>query len=292
MKKKDSGISKRKLRSSYLTSIISISLVLFLIGTIGILLLNAKKISDYVKENIGFSIFLKDNVREVDIIRLKKHLDAMPFVKSTDYITKEKAAAEFQEELGENFIDFLGYNPLGASIEVRFIASFAHPDSILRIENEISRYEEVQEIFYQKSLVNLVHENVRKISLILLAFSGLLFLVSIALINNTIRLSVYSKRFIIKTMQLVGATRSFIRKPFLGRSATHGIYAAFLAIALLTGIIYVTQKELVQIISFQDIDILGILFLAVIVLGIVINYVSTFFAVNRFLRMRLDDLYY
>ena len=292
MKKKESGISKRKLRSSYLTSIISISLVLFLLGMIGILLLNAKKISDYVKENIGFSIFLKDGVREVDVIRLQKRLDAMPFVKSTDYITKEQAAAEFQEELGEDFIDFLGYNPLGASIEVRFIASFAHPDSILKIENEISRYEEVQEIFYQKSLVNLVHENVRKISLILLAFSGLLFLVSIALINNTIRLSVYSKRFIIKTMQLVGATRSFIRKPFLGRSATHGIYAAFLAIALLAAIIYLTQKELVQIISFQDIDILGILFFVVIVLGIVINYISTFFAVNRFLRMRLDDLYY
>ncbi|MBL7111745.1 MAG: cell division protein FtsX [Bacteroidales bacterium] len=292
MKKKESGISKRKLRSSYLTSIISISLVLFLLGLIGILLLNAKKISDHVKENIGFSIFLKDNIREVDIIRLQKRLDAMPFVKSTDYITKEEAAADFQEELGEDFIDFLGYNPLGASIEVRFIASFAHPDSISGVENEISKYEEVHEIFYQKSLVHLVHENVRKISLILLAFSVLMFLVAVALINNTIRLSVYSKRFLIKTMQLVGATRSFIRRPFLGKSATHGVYAAFLAIALLVGIIYLAQKELVQIISFQDVEIIGILFLAVIILGIVINWISTFFAVNRFLRMRSDDLYY
>ncbi len=292
MKKKESSIRKGKLRSSYITSIISISLVLFLLGLIGLLLLNAKKISDHVKENIGFSILLKENIREVDIIRLQKRLDAMPFVKSTDYITKEEAARELQEELGEDFIEFLGYNPLEASIEVRFNARFANPDSIAMIEKEILNYEEVSEVFYQKSLVHLVHNNIQKISLIILAFSGLLFLIAIALINNTIRLSVYSKRFLIKTMQLVGATKSFIRKPFLIKSATHGVYAAIIALLLLIGVIYIAQHELLEIISFQDIDILGILFLIVLILGIILNWISTFFAVNKYLKMRSDDLYY
>lgn len=292
MKKKESSISKSKLRSSYLTSIISISLVLFLLGLIGLLLLNARKISDHVKENIGFSIILKENIREVDIIRLQKRLDAMAFVKSTDYITKDEAARELQEELGEDFIEFLGYNPLGASIEVRFNARFANPDSIAVIEKEIMNWEEVSEVFYQKSLVHLVHDNIQKISLIILVFSGLLFLIAVALINNTIRLSVYSKRFLIKTMQLVGATKTFIRKPFLIKSATHGIYAAIIALVLLMGVIYMAQRELLDIISFQDIDILGILFIIVIIMGIILNWISTFFAVNKYLKMRSDDLYY
>lgn len=292
MKKKESSVSKSKLRSSYLTSIISISLVLFLLGLIGLLLLNTRKISDHVKENIGFSIILKDNIREVDIIRLQKRLDAMPFVKSTDYITKDEAARQLQAELGEDFIEFLGYNPLGASIEARFNARFANPDSIAVIEKEIINWEEVSEVFYQKSLVHLVHDNIQKISLIILAFSGLLFLIAIALINNTIRLSVYSKRFLIKTMQLVGATKIFIRRPFLIKSATHGIIAAIVALVLLMGVIYIAQHEFLEIISFQDIDILGILFLIVIILGIFLNWISTFFAVNKYLKMRSDDLYY
>jgi len=292
MRKKDAGISKRRLRSSYLTSIISISLVLFLLGLIGLLLLNARKVSDHVKENIGFSIVLEENIREVDIIRLQKRLDAMPFVKSTEYITKEEAAQELQQDLGEDFIEFLGYNPLGASIEVRFIAQFTNPDSLLVIENEILKYEEVKEVFYQKSLVHLVNENIRKISLIILTFSGLLFLIALALINNTIRLSVYSKRFLIKTMQLVGATRTFIRRPFLTKSASHGIYAAIIALLLLMGVIYIAQQELVEIISFQDIEIIGALFFMVMALGVIMNWISTYFAVNKYLRMKSDDLYY
>lgn len=292
MKKGENGISRSRLRSSYLTSIISISLVLFLLGLIGLLLLNTRKLSDHVKENIGFSIFLKENVREVDILRLQKKLDAMPFVKSTDYVTKEEAAKEYQEELGEDFTEFLGYNPLPASIEVRFIARFANPDSIARIEKEILNYEEVSEVFYQKSLIHLVNDNIRKISLIILTFSGLLFLIALALINNTIRLSVYSKRFLIKTMQLVGATKSFIRRPFLAKSATHGIYAAIIALLLLTVIIYLAQHELPGIVGFSDPEILAILFLSVIILGIIFNWISTFFAVNKYLRMRSDDLYY
>ena len=292
MKKKDTRISRRRLRSSYMTSIISISLVLFLLGLIGILLINAKRLSDHVKENIGFTIILNEYVKEVDILRLQKSLDAKPYVKSTEYISKEEAAAALTEELGEDFIEFLGYNPLGATIDVRFYAGYANPDSISFIEGQINSYEEVKEVFYQKSLLHLVNENIRKISFIILLFSALLFLIAVALINNTIRLSVYSRRFLINTMKLVGATRTFIRRPFLYRSAGHGILAAVIAILLLGGVLYLINREFSEIIYFLDIKIIGILVLLVIFLGIFLNWVSTFFAVNRYLRMTADNLYY
>jgi len=292
MAKKETAVTKWRLRSSYFTSIISISLVLFMLGLLGMLVLNAQKLSEYVKENIGFSIILKENVKEVDVRLLQKNLDASIFVKSTKYITKEEAAYELQKELGEDFIEFLGFNPLLASIEVHLVADYANPDSISGIEKKLQQYDQIKEVFYQKSLVDLVNENVRKISIIILGFSGLLFLIAIALINNTIRLSVYSKRFIINTMQLVGATRGFIRRPFLYKSAMHGILAALIAIALLVGVLYVAQKEFKEIISFQDIEIVGSLFLGVLAIGIVINWISTFFAVSKYLRINTDKLYY
>ncbi|MFO7828598.1 MAG: permease-like cell division protein FtsX [Bacteroidales bacterium] len=292
MGKKESAVTKRRLRSSYVTSIISITLVLFMLGVLGLLILNAKRLSDYVKENIGFSIILKENVKEVDVILLQKSLDAAAYVKSTQYITKEQAAKELQEDLGENFIEFLGYNPLLASIEVHLYADYANPDSIRVIENDFQQFEQIKEVFYQKSLVSLVNENIRKISLIILVFSSLLFLIAIALINNTIRLSVYSKRFIINTMQLVGATRGFIRRPFLYRSAWQGVVAALLAVGLLVGVLYLAQKEFKEIVSFQDVEIIGSLFLGVLIIGIIINWISTFFAVTKYLRMNVDKLYY
>ncbi len=292
MAKKETGIPKWRLRSSYFTSIISIALVLFMLGLLGMLVLNAQKLSQYVKENIGFSIILKENVKEVDVRLLQKNLDASVFVRSTKYITKEEAADELQKELGEDFITFLGYNPLLASIELHLVAEYANEDSLAMIEKKLQQYEQIKEVFYQKSLVNLVNENVRKISIIILGFSGLLFLIAIALINNTIRLSVYSKRFIINTMQLVGATRGFIRRPFLYRSAMHGIIAALIAIGLLVGVLYVAQKEFKEIISFQDVEIIGSLFLGVLAIGIVINWISTFLAVSKYLRIHTDKLYY
>ena len=292
MSKKETNITKRRLRSSYVTSIISISLVLFLLGLLGMLVLNAKRLSDYVKENIGFSVILEENVKEVDVILLQKSLDASEYVKSTKYITKEEAAEELKQELGEDFIEFLGFNPLLASIEVHLYADYANQDSIDLIEEDLQQYEQIKEVFYQKSLVSLVNENIRKISLIILVFSGLLLLVAITLINSTIRLSVYSKRFIINTMQLVGATRGFIRRPFLYRSAGNGIFAAFLAGGLLAGVLYAAQQEFRDIISFQDIEIVGILFLCVLIFGILINWISTFFAVSKYLRMKVDKLYY
>lgn len=290
--KSESKVVKRRLRSSYVTSILSVSLVLFMIGLLGLLILNAKKLSDYVKENIGFSVILNEDVKEAEIIRLQKNLDAARYVKSTRYITKEKAAREMEELLGEDFINFLGYNPLLASIEVQLFAPYANNDSIKVIEEELKEISQIKEVFYQKSLIHLVNENVKKITIIILSFSSLLLLISLTLINNTIRLSVFARRFIIKTMELVGATRNFIRKPFLYKSILHGFYAAILANFLLALVIYFGQQQFMDIFSILDFQTIGFLFLFVLFVGISLNWLSTFFAVNKFLKMHIDRLYY
>lgn len=283
--------NKRRLRTSYFTSVISISLVLFMLGLMGLLVLNARQLSNYVKENIGVSIILKEKVKEVEIRRLQKNLDATEYVKSTTFVDKETAAKQLQKELGEDFISFLGYNPLQATIDVKLYANYANPDSINVIEQEFLKYKQVQEVNYQKSLVHLVNDNVHRISLVILGFSGLLFLISFTLINNTIRLSIYSQRFIIRTMQLVGATRGFIRKPFMARSFLHGIIGALVANAMLSVIIYLSQKELSKVISLNNVEMVGMLFLLVLVVGIFITWISTFFAVNKYLRIDSRSLY-
>ncbi len=262
-----------------------------MLGLMGLLILNANQLSNYVKENIGVSIILKDNVKEVEIRKLQKTLDATEYVKATEFVAKETAAKELQKELGEDFISFLGYNPLKATIDVKLYAEYANPDSIAFIEKDFTRYNQVQEVYYQKSLVHLVNENVKRISLIILAFSGLLFVISFTLINNTIRLSIYSQRLIINTMQLVGATRGFIRKPFMGKSLLHGILGALIANSMLSGVIYLSQKELSQVISFSNVEMVGILFLLIILLGILITWISTLFAVNKYLSLESRSLY-
>ncbi|HKL37364.1 MAG TPA: permease-like cell division protein FtsX [Bacteroidales bacterium] len=292
MASKEAKITRRRLRSSYMTSVISIALVLFLLGILGLLVLNAKRVSEYVKENIGFSIMLKEDVKEVDVIRLQKMLDAKEYVKSTKYVTQEEAAGELKEELGEDFVSFLGYNPLLASIDVHLNASYANPESIEQIKNDLRKYEQIKEVFYQKSLVELINQNIRKISLIILVFSGLLFLVAVALIHNTIRLSIYSKRFIINTMQLVGATKGFIRRPFIFTGVMQGVYASILSIALLTGLVYLIQDEFTEIISLEDYRILALLYGMVMFVGVVISWISTFKAVNKYLKIKVDKLYY
>nr|WP_319400783.1 permease-like cell division protein FtsX [uncultured Carboxylicivirga sp.] len=284
--------SGKKLRSSYVTTTISIALVLFLLGIIGLLSLNAQRLSQYVKENIGFTVMVKDNAREAEVKRLEKMLSTSPFVKQTEYIDKERAAKELKEELGEDFVEFLGYNPLLSSIEVKLYADYAHPDSIAGVEKMIMEFPQVKEVLYQKNLIHLVHKNVKKISLVLLIFAVLLLLIAVALINNTIRLSVYSKRFLIRTMQLVGATKGFIRQPFLVTSILHGFTGAVLAIVLLSGLIYATNHELAGVIGFQNLDLIMILFGIVIVCGVMITLLSTYFAVNKYLNLRTDDLYF
>jgi len=283
--------ARRKAQTSYFSTVISISLVLFMLGALGLIVLHAKKLSDYVKENIGFSIILKENVKEVDIVQLQKTLDAAYYVKSTEYITKEKAAESLIKDLGEDFVSFLGYNPLLASIEVRLKADYANNDSIAWIERELLANTKVKEVIYQKSLISMVNENIKKISLVMLGFSALLLLISIALINNTIRLSIYSKRFLIKSMQLVGATKGFIRRPFVIKGIMQGIYAGIIAVVLLVGLLYLAQREIPELLYLQDEKLIAILFSFVILLGVLISWLSTFLAVRKYLRLKIDDLY-
>ncbi len=292
MSLQENHIVKRRLKSSYLTTVISISLVLFLFGIIGFLILNMQALSRHVKENIGFNIELKSNIREADIQQFRKILDAKAFVKSTEYITREQAAIETQKALGEDFISFLGFNPLPASIKVKLNAPWANPDSIAKIESDLKKFSQISEMYYRKTLIQEINDNVRKISLIIFSFTLLLFIIALTLINNTIRLAIYSKRFLIHTMQLVGATRRFIRMPFIMKSVYYGILSAMIAILLLIGTIYIAQDQLEGIVDFIDPNTLSLLFLCIVLTGIIISYISTFFAVNKYLNLKTDDLYF
>ena len=292
MKNNESGLSKTKLRSSYLTLVISVSLVLFLLGVLGLILINAKELSDYFRESLSFSVMLNDDAKEADIRMLQKDLDGKLYVKSTEYVSKDEAAAKMKEDLGEDFINFLGDNPLPPSIDVYLYANYTSPDSVARIEKYVLEYPFVKEVYYQESLLFLINENVRKISFFLLIISSFLFLIALTIINNTIRLSIYSKRFIIRTMQIVGATRSFIRRPFLIQSAFHGLLAALLAMGLLMGLLYLIEKEFLMMFTFESTNLLILLGVSLIVTGVLINIISTFFSVNRYLSISEDKLYY
>ena len=283
--------NSRGLKSSYFTTTISLALVLFLLGLVGLLLLNAKKLSDYVKENINFTVVIKNDTKEVDILKLQKDLDLLPFVKSTNYITREKAAKEFTSELGEDFVSFLGYNPLLSSIEVKLHAEYANSDSITKIESQFKNSSLIQEVIYEKSLIHLVNENINNISFIILGFSGLLFFIAVALINNNVRLLVFSKRFLIRTMQLVGATKGFIRRPFLFKSFVNGFVASLISVSLIIGLIYLVQRELQGIDLMIDYTMAGYLFGAIVILGCLINFICTFFAINKYLNIHTDSLY-
>ncbi len=291
MPKKANKIENRRVRSSYLISTISISLLLFLLGTVALLLLNTNRLSTYVKENIHFKVILSEKLKEVDIFRIQKALDTRKYVKETKYITREQAAVDLQEALGEDFLKTLGYNPLLPTIEVKFMASYANNDSIKIIQEDLKEFKGIEEVYYQKDLIQAVNENVSRISFIILLFSGVLFLIALTLINTTIRLSVYSKRFIIRTMQLVGATPSYIRKPFLIKGVLQGIISAFIAIIFLTLAIYLLQDQAEGIVQLQDYKLMIALFIVVILLGVVLNWISTWFAVSKYLRMKTDKLY-
>jgi cell division transport system permease protein len=283
--------SLRKIRSSFFSTIISLSLVLFVLGLLGLVVLNAKRLANHVKENIGLSIILNDSIKEAEMMLLKKQLDIAPFVKKATFVTKEQAAESLKKDLGEDFVKFLGYNPLLSSFDIKLKAEFANNDSLTAIEKRLMLNTNIKEVYYQKSLVNVINENVKKIGFVLLGFCILLSVISIALINNTIRLYIYSKRFIIKTMQLVGATQSFISKPFIARSVWNGFYSALITIALLMGLIYTAQKSFPELIELQDINMFIELFLMVMAAGIGITFISTYFAVKRFLKIQTDELY-
>jgi cell division transport system permease protein len=291
MSKQEDRYFRRRIATSQVTTIISITLVLFLLGLFGIIILHARLLSDYVRENIGFSIMIREGVREAGILELKKNLDGQYFVKSSEYIPQNRAAEKLKTELGEDFIGFLGYNPLLPSIELRIKAPYANADTLRKIEKRLMAIPEVKEVYYQKSLVDAINSNIQKISLILLGFSGILLFIAIVLINNTIRLAVYSRRFIIRSMQLVGATEGFIRRPMLYRSILHGVISAFIALLMLMLLTYFALEEIPELLELQDPFMLAALVTSIFIMGALISWFSTWLAVRKYLRIRTDLLY-
>lgn len=287
----DERYFQRRIATSYITTLISTTLVLFLLGLIGLIFLHASKLSDYVKENIGFSIMIREGVREAGILELQKRLDLEPYVKSSEYIPKERAADRLQDELGEDFIGFLGYNPLLHSIDLRLKASYTNADSIARIERRLLARPEVKEVFYQKSLIDLINTNLNRVSLVLLGFSAIMLFIAIVLINNTIRLAIYAKRFLIRSMQLVGATESFIRRPFLEKAVANGLLSSFIAIGMLVVTLYFSIEQLPELLELQDPLRLALLVAMIIGMGILISWSSTYFSVRKYLRIKTDLLY-
>ncbi|MDR1403586.1 MAG: permease-like cell division protein FtsX [Tannerellaceae bacterium] len=278
--------------NSRFTSTISIALVLFLLGLIFLLGLLGNKLSNYVKENISFSVILKDEQNEAEIKRIQKNLNNLAFIKSTEYISKEQAAKELEEELGENPEVFLGYNPLQASIEVKLYSEYANQDSLQVIERKIKSYTSVSELLYRKDMMQIVNENVTRVSVVLLTLALILMIISFVLISNTIRLLIYSKRFLIHTMQLVGATADFIRRPFINYNIISGILASMLAILMLIGALYYLQNELSGFVQMLDTGLLILVFLSVFVMGILLSVIATCLAVNKYLCMDADKMYY
>ena len=291
MRRKKSNIINTPVFSSSLSVVISLSLVLFIIGLLSLILLNANRLSNYAKENIGFVIMLKDNVKEAEIIKFQKIIDASNFAKSSSFVSKEEATIELQSDLGEDFVEFLGYSPLLASIDVSLNANYANSDSLNIISKTLNKNTIVHEVYYQKYFIDQLNKNVQRISFVLLSFSILLFVISFTLINNTIRLSIYSKRVLIQTMRLVGATDQFIRKPFLYKSLHQGFYASVFAIFLLIGSIQLVQNEIATILNIHDLRIIGIIFILIFVIGILISWISTFFAVRKYTNITESKIY-
>ena len=291
MKTSKNKTLNRRILSSSASVVISLSLVLFVVGLLGLVLINAQRLSDYVKENVGFTIMLKDGINEIETLKFQKILDASEFAKNTTFITKEEATQNLKADLGEDFVEFLGYSPLLASIDVKLNADYANTDSLQLITNELIENNNVFEVYYQEDLVDKLNSNVNKLSLFLLAFCILLFFIAFILINNTIRLSVYSKRFIIRTMRLVGATNNFIQKPFISKGIYQGIYSSIIAIFMLIGAIQLVQTDTANMLNIDDLKIIGIVFFLIFTSGLFISLFSTYFAVRKFIKLNEHELY-
>ncbi len=285
------GKKSKKTAGSYFVSTLSIALVLVVVGILVFVLLNAKVISNHVKQNIGFSIIVKDNINEAEIIKMQKILDTKPFVASSVFISKEEAARNFKKELGEDFEEVLGYNPLLPSIEIKLDPLYANNDSLAVIEKKLAAYDVIQEVSYQKSLVEYINDNIRKISFILLIAGAALVLISFTLIRNTIHLSVYSQRFLIKTMQLVGAKPFFICKPFIQNSVWFGFLGSVFANLVLLGTIYLIQKEVGGVIDIMNKELIIWMVGFVFVSGILLSFLSSWLSVLKYLNTDLNDLY-
>lgn len=295
MRTKEENYQKRKLTGSYFTSTISISLVLFMLGILGMMVLNAHKLSEHIRENIGFEVVMNPTVKKAEILRFQKELDASDYIKSTEYITAEEAAKRLSQDLGEDFLDVLSQNenPLFPSVDIRFKSAWANNDSIDKIKAQLLKDNPIiKEVFYQKNLVHLVNSNLRSISLIVFGFSIALLIIAIALINNTIRLSVYSKRFIIRSMQLVGATKSFIARPFIYKGIAQGFISSLFALALLTAVLYGLREHFPEWEDMQDPFLILVLYIGIAVVGVLFSALSTRLSVRKYLRTKTDQLYF
>jgi len=291
MEEFEESASAKKTKTIYISTVFGIAMVLSMVGLLGLILVEANNLSRYVKENIVLNIFVDDAAHETDVLQLQKQLDGNPMVKQTQYVSKELAARNLQKDLGEDFVKFLGYNPLSQSLDVYLKADYANNADIEKFKTELLKNSLVKEVKYQQSLVDQMNQNITTISLIILAFAGIFIILSVALINNTIRLAIYSQRFLIKSMQLVGATKGFIRKPFILYGIWHGILGALIAILILLGTLSLAYKEIPDLVILRNYTEFGFIFVFIVGLGIFISGFSTFLAVNKFLRLKIYNLY-
>ena len=287
----DQGSPRKKTKSVYISTVISIALVLLMTGLLGLILVHAKNLSKYVKENIVLNIIVNDNVNEGDVLSLQKDLEKEQYVLRTEYVSKELAAKNLKEDLGEDFVDYLGHNPLLPSIDIYLKEQYANSDSIQPFIEKVSKNSRVKEVVYQESLIDMVNKNIRVISIVVLAFAAILLVIAVALINNTIRLAIYSQRFLIKSMQLIGATKSFIRRPYIIYGVVHGLIGSLIAILLLIFTLQFAQKQVPELVFLRNWYEFGAIFIVVIGLGIFISVLSTYFAVTKYLRAKSHSLY-
>jgi cell division transport system permease protein len=291
MTQENGKMARKTLRTSYISTVISISLVLFMIGTLGVLVLHARKISNYVKENVQLSVMLMPEAKENDIKKLMAMLEKTEAVKEAAFISKEEAAESLKSDLGEDFVEFLGYNPLLASVDVKLNAEFTDLEQVEALKSKIASFAVVKEVYYQQSLIDMINRNIRTFGMIIIGFSAILLFIAAALINNTIRLALYSRRLLIKSMKLVGATRGFIRRPFVLSGIMQGFIGAMIANILLGVLLFVARKKIPDLATIQDYEMIIKLMGAVVVTGIFISGISTFFAVNKYLNRNSQDLY-
>ena len=278
--------------NSRFISIISIALALYMVGVFLLVGLLGTELSVYMKENLSFSIVLKEDLKEADILQTQKRLEQMPFIKSTHYISKEDAAKEMIEELGEDPSVFLGFNPFNASIDIKLNSAYINSDSLKIVEQKLTSYSNVSELIYQKDMMQVVNDNIKRIGIALFVLILILMTISFVLISNTIRLLIYSKRFLIYTMRLVGATPGFIRKPFVRYNILSGFFAGILAIIMLTVTLFYLQKEMIGLHHILPFDGLLIVYLLLLIIGTLLSVAAAYFAVNRYLRMERGRMYY
>jgi cell division transport system permease protein len=283
---------KRRLQSSYISVVVSIALVLFMVGVLGLIVLKSTKVANHVKEKVAITLFIKDKVTQKQIKNFRESLLKEAFTKKAIYTSKTQAAKKYSKEIGEDFLQFLGNNPLKNGIDIYLKADFVTPEKMQELETRFLKNAFVADVSYDKSLINLLTKNIKRISFWLLVFSGFFSLVAMILINSSIRLSIYSKRFNIKTMQMVGATKRFIRKPFIWRSIKLGMIGALLALIGLAVVIYYLDKYIPSLDLLKDYFSLGYLVGGVILSAFIITWLSTFFATQRFLNLKTDELYY